>query len=143
VISYYCPTEPAYAETAVSGDNFAMATAPTQLGNADAVFVMDMVTGRIIGAAYSWQSGTFNQVYTRNLAADFGLTGKGKYVMVSGTANLRSQGAIAPATGAVFVGELTTGRVNMYGFFYENAPLQTRNTELQLIDSFPWRQSVN
>jgi hypothetical protein len=142
-ISYYCPSEPAYAETASGGTNFAMATAGTGPGLSDAVFVLDMVTGRLIGAAYSTQTGLFNQTYIRNLAADFGLSVKGEYILVSGLGNLRSTGTLAPALGALYVGEMTSGRVNMYGFTYQNSAQQIPTVELSLVGSFPWKLSTN
>lgn len=142
-IAYYCPTEPALADTAASGDKFSMATCNTLAGNSDAVFVLDMVTGRLLGAAYNTQTGGFTQTYARSLAADFGVTTRGEYVMVSGLGNLRSTGGGPPATGVIYVGEMTSGMVNMYGFLYQQSPALQPTKELVLLASFPWRQSIN
>ncbi len=142
-IAYYCPAEPAYAETAVAGERFAMATCATIALNSEAVFVLDMVTGRLIGAGYATTAGGFVHSWARNLAADFNVTTKGQYVMVSGNANLQQTGAAGaqPGSGVIYVGELTSGMVNMYGFYYPqiNAPIPTQ--ELVRIASFPWRSS--
>ncbi|SFJ47550.1 hypothetical protein [Planctomicrobium piriforme] len=142
-VTYYCPAEPAYAETAVMGERFAMATCNTIALNSEAVFVLDMVTGRLIGAGYSTTAGGFVHSWARNLAADFSVTTKAQYVMVTGFANLQQQGGggAQPASGVIYIGELTSGLVNMYGFYYPqaNAPLPT--AELVRIGTFPWRQS--
>lgn len=142
-ISYYCPQEPAYAETASAGQKFAMCTANTVLPNGEAVFVLDMLTGRLIGAGYNTQAGGFTNMYARNLAADFKVLDNAQYVMVSGTSNLRSTGAgLPPATGVLYVGELNSGLVNMYGYAYGQGN-RTFTNELQLVGSFPWRQAAN
>lgn len=145
-ISYYCPSEPAYAATAVTGEKFGMCTVDTIALNSDAVFVLDMVTGRLIGAGYNTQSGVLTHSYARNLAADFKVGARAQYVMVSGQANIRQAGGGAgaqPASGAIYVGELTSGLVNMYGFYYSQSPTPVPAQELVLIASFPWRQSSN
>ncbi|WP_437223470.1 hypothetical protein SH661x_003230 [Planctomicrobium sp. SH661] len=145
-IAYYCPSEPAYAETAAMGDKFAMCTCNTIALNSEAVFVLDMVTGRLIGAGYSTTAGGIIHSWARNLAADFKTGTKAQYVMVSGQANLQQAGASVgaqPASGVIYVGELTSGLVNMYGFYYPQANVKLPTQELVPIGSFPWRQSIN
>ena len=142
-VTYYWPAEPAYAETAVVGDKFAMCTANTLAGNSEAIFVLDMVTGRLMGAAYNTQTGTFTQSYLRNLAADFNVVENAQYVMISGSANLRSTGGGPPASGVVYVGELTSGMVHMYGFVYAQSPRVTPPREMVMIGRFQWRQAFN
>lgn len=144
-ISYYCPSEPAYAETAAVGDKFAMATVNTIALNSEAVFVLDMVTGRLIGGGYTTMSGIFTHSFSRNLAADFKATKNAQYVMVSGNANLRQNGGggAQPASGVIYVGELQSGLVNMYGFYYPQSSTPLPTQELTLIGTFPWRQSTN
>ncbi len=141
-IAYYCPAEPAYASTAMASEKFSMCTARTLVGNSDAVFVLDNVTGRLLGAAYSTQSGTFNQFYARNLALDFNVVENAQYLMVSGDANLKSGSGGPPASSAIYVGELNSGIVAMYGFPYSQT---SRGAKLELvpITTFPWRQAVN
>lgn len=144
-LSYYCPHEPAYAESAVQGEKFAMCTVDTLTGSSEAVFILDFVTGRLLGAAHNTnpqQSPTvFTQTYARNLAADFGVVDNAQYVMVPGRAIFRATGGPPPATGAIYVGELTSGIVNMYGFNYIQSNRQVPVQTLTLVGSFPWRQS--
>jgi len=142
-IAYYCPAEPAYAETASAGERFAMATCSTIALNSEAVFVLDMVTGRLIGAGYSTQGGRFTHSWARNLAADFNVTTRAQYVMVSGQANLQQTGGggAQPASGVIYIGELTSGLVNMYGFYYPQTSVPLPTAELVPIGSFPWKIS--
>lgn len=145
-ISYYCPSEPAYAETSSAGDKFAMCTCNTIALNSEAVFVLDMVTGRLIGGGYSTTAGGMVHSWARNLALDFKTGTKAQYVMVSGRANLQQAGASSgaqPASGVLYVGELTSGLVNMYGFYYPQSNVALPTQELVPIASFPWRQSIN
>lgn len=138
-IAYYCPSERAMADTVALGDKFAMATVDTAPTFSEAVFILDMVTGRLMGAAYNAQTGTFTQTYARNLAADFRVTERAQYVMVTGRANLQVRGGGPPATGVIYVGELNSGQCAMYGFFYQQSQTAVGLQELTLINSFPWR----
>ncbi len=145
-IAYYCPQEPAYAETAMGTEKFSMCTVKTQgagvTGQSDAVFILDNLTGRLLGAAHNAQTNAFTQTYARSLAADFRVTDNAQYVMVSGQAQLQSSGASRPANGCIYVGELNSGIVNMYGFQYTVGGRKIPTRELALIASFPWRNSV-
>ena len=136
-ISFYWPHEPLKAN-ATSLDKFSLCTAPTLLNQSDAVFVLDSVTGRLVGAAHNTQTGTFTQVWTRSVAADFGVVENAQYVMTSGF--LRTQGAAGgtPAQSGVYVAELTSGKVALYGFVLNNRN-QTAAGVLMPIDSFPFR----
>lgn len=138
-IAFYWPHEPAQAYTAASQEKFAMCTVPTQSNFADAVFVLDSVTGRLVGTAYSSQSNEFNQTFVRNVAADFGVVEKAQYLMVSGFVNLRGSSNGPPANGAIYVGELTSGKVGMYGFVFINRGGPVPVQELTPIASFSFR----
>lgn len=139
VIAYYCPTEPAYADTAVISDKFAMCTVDTAPTFSEAVFILDMVTGRLMGAAYNTTTGTFTQTFIRDLAADFQVTERAQYVMVTGRGNLAIRGGGPPAIGVIYIGELNSGLCNMYGFFYTQTQQQAPLQQLTLVGQFPWR----
>lgn len=142
-LSYYWPHEPARAMSASENDKFAMCTVESTPGNSEGIFVLDAVTGRLIGGVYAGQVGAFTQTYARNLAADFKITEEGQYVMVPGGVLLRAAGGAggSPANGAIYVGELTSGLVNMYGFMHAQNNRAMPLQELQLIASFPFRQA--
>lgn len=142
VIAYYCPQEPAYADSAASGEKFSMCTVETLAGQSEAIFILDHLTGRLLGAAHSQQTGTFTQTYARNLAADFKVIDNAQYVMVPGRVQVRSGGSAPPANGCIYVGELNSGLVNMYGFNYIAGGRQVPVRELIPIANFPWRGSV-
>lgn len=141
-IAYYCPQEPAYADTASANEKFSMCTVNTLVGQSEAVFVLDHLTGRLIGAAHNTQTGTFTQSYARNLAADFKVVDNAQYVMVPGRVQVNGGGINPPASGAIYVGELNSGLVNMYGFTYNSGGRAQPMKELIPIANFPWRNSV-
>lgn len=136
-IAFYWPHEPLKAD-ASSLDKFSLCTAPTNVNQSDAVFVLDSVTGRLVGAAHNTQSNSFTQVWTRSVAADFGVVENAQYLMVSGF--LRTQGSAAgtPAQSGIYVAELTSGKVGLYGFLLNNRN-QASAGELVAIASFPFR----
>ena len=138
--AFYWPHEPLQASTAAAQEKFAMCTVPTQVNVNDAVFVLDSVTGRLVGAAYNSNTGDFNQSFARNVAADFGVVEKAQYVMVSGFANLRSSPNGNPANGVIYVGELTSGKVGMYGFVFINRNGPIPGQELAPLASFSFRE---
>jgi len=136
-ISSYWPHEPLKAD-ATSLDKFSLCTAPSQVNQSDAVFVLDSVTGRLVGAAHNMQTGNFSQVWTRSVAADFGVVENAQYLMASGF--LRTQGAAngIPGQSGIYVAELTSGKVGLYGFLMNNRN-QAAIGELIPIANFPFR----
>ncbi len=143
-LSYFWPHEPALAvATDRDGDRFAITTAGTKAGNAEAVFVLDFLTGRLTGAAINSRSGKFTYAYYRNLAADFNVdpTAKPHYVIVSGTVSLPNQGRAQIANSAVYIGEMSSGMVICYAFPFilNNAPVPPQ--QLMPIDRFQFRQA--
>ncbi len=138
VISSYWPHEPLQAN-ATSLEKFSLCTAPTIVNQSDAVFVLDSVTGRLVGAAHNPQTGKFDQVWARSVATDFGTTENAQYLMTSGF--LRTQGASngIPGISGIYVAELTSGQVGLYGFLMSNRN-QPTSSELIPIDSFSFRK---
>lgn len=137
VVSFYWPREQALAETVDRSDKIAMVTVNTQVGETDAVFLLDFVTGRLIGKAFNTQSG-FNQTYFANLASDFQVGADAEYTIVSGRASLPA-GAAPLASGCIYVAELNSGKVIMYGFPYANGLGMHPPRELVRVDGFKFR----
>ncbi|MCA9050460.1 MAG: hypothetical protein KDA89_17105, partial [Planctomycetaceae bacterium] len=112
--------KPALANTASGNDKFSMCTVPVAaVGETDAVFILDHLTGVLRGAYLNSQAGGFSHTYLRNVAADFQLnpsTPEPKYCIVSGNANVTGGRGNQPANGLVYVAELTSGTVVAYGF---------------------------
>ncbi len=141
VLAFYWPHEEAQAATVDRSSKIAMVTCYTQTGSSDAVFVLDFVTGRLVGAAYNTQSGGFNQTYGRNLAADFGVDENAEYAIVPGRVSLPQRGGSAPpAEGGLYVAELNSGMVIMYGYPFITSPRPQQTQQLVKIDAFPFRQ---
>ena len=143
-LSYFWPHEPAYAvATDRDGDRFAITTVPTRSGNAEGVFVLVFLTGRLQGAVLNSRTGKFTYAYFRNLAADFGVdpTAKPHYVIVSGTVSLPAQGRAQFAEGGLYVGEMSSGKVICYAFsfVFNNAPAAPQ--QLIPVDQFQFRQA--
>ena len=150
VVGMFCFPRPNLKAMAASqSPKFAMCTTPAQLGNPEAVFVVDFVTGRLIGGAFNTQSGGFTQSYSRDLAADFNVAEDAQYVMVPGEMQTLGAGVArggaaggSPATGGIYIGELTSGLVILYGFRYTNSNRQVPDQSLVKLAQFPWRQAL-
>jgi hypothetical protein len=115
LLSVYWPQEPAYGAYAASGgQEFCMCACTTGLGTADAVFVLDQTTGRLVGGIYS--NGGFGAAYIHNVARDFNVADGAVYNMVPASVAARLPGAAATAEASIFVGEQKSGIVIMYSF---------------------------
>ena len=118
----------------------AISSTAVSAGNSDAVFLLDFVTGRLMGAAYNTQIGKFNQRYLRNIAGDFSVSENAQYTVVPGHVSIPQTGAgPTPAGGGLFVAELTTGKVIMYGFPYNETPNRQGVMSLVPVDGFEFR----
>lgn len=142
-ISYFWPHEPVQAVGSDSNPKFAMTTVPVSIVNdIEGIFVLDFLTGRLTGGVLNTQNGRFFNAYQRNVAGDFQVDTEAKYVMVAGQANLPNQGQVPRASGVLYIGELTSGRVICYSFPFAqgNRPSQA---PLQPVDGFQFRERAN
>jgi hypothetical protein len=137
-ISFYWPHEPLKADS-TSLDKFSLCTTSSLPGQSDAVFVLDSVTGRLVGGVHNVQTGTFSQAWARSVATDFGVLENAQYLMASGF--LRTQGTSGgtPAQSGIYVAELTSGKVWLYGFLLNNRN-QVSASELVPIANFSFRE---
>lgn len=146
-IAYLCPHEPAYATTADRDSQFMMVTCP--VGNAaagitdpmDGVFILDFLTGQLKGAVLNRQKQVFAAYYMRDLAKDFGVAGDEDphYAIVTGYSQMNAQGGPPFASGVLFIGELTSGKVIAYAFPWAE-PGFGQVMPLTPLDAFPWKQ---
>jgi len=146
-IAYLCPHEPAYAATADRDSQFMMVTCP--VGNMaggitdplDGVFILDFLTGQLKGAVLNRNKQAFAAFYVRDLAKDFGVAGDEDphYCIVSGYSQMNAQQGPAYASGVLFVGELTSGKVAAYAFPWLE-PGFGQVMQLVPLDVFPWKQ---
>ena len=119
-LAYFWPHELAQAVATDRADRFAICTVDVGTGNPDAVFVLDFLTGRLLGAMLSQQTGLFTNFWSRNIASDFQIQGesasKAKYVIIPGNAGLNSFSGATTAQGVIYIGELTSGKIAAYRF---------------------------
>jgi hypothetical protein len=144
-LASFWPAEELQAHATDRSDRFAITTVNVGLGFPDAVFVLDFLTGRLTGALLNSQSGLFTNFYFRNVAQDFIVdpNAKAKYAMIPGVGvfNVPAGGGQS-ATGVLYIGELTSGKVVAYRFAYRNSaePINDVFTPIP-IASYPFREA--
>ena len=144
--AYFWPQSEMKAAVANGNDKFTMVTVPLEeVGQIEAVFVLNHLTGVLTGSSINVQTGKFGYSYLHNVAADFQTAAKTpepKYAIVSGPANLRSSGGVQPAVGIIYIGELSSGGVIAYGFPRPNARNAGTVMALVKLDYFKFSESV-
>ncbi len=146
-IALYWPAEPAYAIAVDRAERFAMCAVPTQTGTSEALFVLDFVTGRLVGAAFNSQAGGFTEVYIREIAGDFKVQAgtDAEYIIVPALTEFRAVAGAgtrgSPATGGIYIGELNSGKVILYGYTYRSAPRIGPPEPVHLVAEFPFREA--
>ncbi len=95
---------------------FAMCTGPVD-EDMEAVYFLDFLTGDLRAAVVNKNSRTFMAFFQRNVLVDLGVDpGKNpRFMIVTGTANLRRGGGPQPGRSIVYVAEVTSGKVAAYG----------------------------
>jgi hypothetical protein len=116
LVVYFQPPQPAQGSVAHGNDKFTMVTVPMlENDRLEAVFVLNHLTGRLVGGLINEQLGSFGYGFEHNVAADFKTASKDpKYAVVSGGANLRGSGGVTPAVGVLYIAELSSGAVIAY-----------------------------
>lgn len=127
-LAYFWPHEEAFAVATDRTDKFAIcvvSTAPTQ---PDAIFVLDFLSGTLQGALLNSTTGTFTNYWYSNVVEDFELKAKGdksRFTIIPGQGFLNSNAAQGGAggtvaSGVIYVGEVTSGKIGCYRFQYRN-----------------------
>lgn len=156
-LAWFWPHEPALAIATDRDSKFVMVTVPVTAGVTggvagvpgpgsmplEAVFVLDLLTGRLQGAVINNRSGKFQHAYYRNVAADFQVDPQAEphYAIVGGTAQLTAGRGVTPASGVIYVGELSSGKVVCYSFPYGESNRPVPPIEMTPIDVFQFRES--
>lgn len=139
------PQRTAQAPVANGNDKFSMVTVPIlETFNQEAVFVLNNLTGVLVGSVINEQTGKFSHRYLHNVAADFntGNTPEPKYAIVTGPVNLRGSGGVQPAYGVIYVAELSSGAVIAYAFNRPTNRNAGATMELAKLDFFQFADSV-
>lgn len=139
------PHEPLSAETTDRNEKFGLITVPVTV-DAEAVFVIDYLTGRMTGAMLqrTRQGTNFVNFYYRNLAEDFkvGASGQPYYAVATGFAEIPNSGGSQWGRSALYVAELTSGKVGAYAIPYRIAQTPQAPVPLIPINSFPFREAI-
>jgi len=132
------PQIPVHATATHGQENFAICTGNVE-DDLEAVYMLDYVTGDIKACVLSINTRTFQTFYSYNVSKDFGSIKNPKYLIVTGSADLR-RGVGVPIAGAViYVAEMTSGQLACYGLPWVpgrsgmNAPIQGTFLPLHLI----------
>ncbi|MCA9068933.1 MAG: hypothetical protein KDA84_08425, partial [Planctomycetaceae bacterium] len=150
-ISWFWPQEPMHAGTSDRDEKFAMLTVPVKdvqfagvRDHLEAVFVLDFLTGQLKGAVLG-KTGKFTHFYFRNVAADFQVNPAATphYAFVQGTAQLPSTRQNTMATGVIYVGELSSGKIGAYGFTYNDTNRPVGPIALAPMHTFAFREAGN
>jgi hypothetical protein len=111
------PQSPVHAVATDRYDNFAICTGEVEEG-LEALFVLDFLTGEIKAGVLSPQNGRFTAQYTHNIIKDLGVEANQnpKYLMCTGKVAIQARGAgmNRGSSSALYVAELTTGRIAAY-----------------------------
>lgn len=109
------PATPLHAVATDRHENFAIATGPVD-GDIEALYYLDSVTGDLMAAVLSAQTGRFMSFYKYNILADLEVEASKnpQFLMVTGVANLRRGRGPQQSTGVVYIAELTSGKVAAY-----------------------------
>ena len=109
------PSVPLHAAATHGVDKFAIATGSVD-DEVEALYFLDYLTGDMRAAVINPKTGRFNSFFTRNIAADFGGSGRNTgYLMVTGSANMpRGTAQFQFARSIVYVANASTGQVAAY-----------------------------
>jgi hypothetical protein len=118
-----CPTSPLHATATDRQDTFAMATGIVE-GGVEAIYTLDFLTGDLRGAVPAFNAPrSFSALYAHNVMQDLGVeVGKNpKFMIVTGTAPLRSAGQIQFGGAVIYVVEIGSGKLAMYAVAFSPA----------------------
>jgi hypothetical protein len=112
----WLPHSPAHAVATDRLGDFAIATGPLD-SDLEAIYFLDCLTGDLRAAVlnpYTWK---FYSQFQTNVIEDLGVdeSKNPRYLLVTGNAILkRNAGPITPGASAVYVAELTSGKIAAY-----------------------------
>jgi hypothetical protein len=144
MVVYLLPPDKAQAPVVHGNDKFTMITVPAiELGETEAVFVLNHLTGVLSGAFMNVQSQKFTHRFLHNVAADFNTSSpEPKYAIVSSYAALRPSGGVQAAVGVIHIAELSTGVVISYGYPRPTNKNMGTTVPLAKLDFFQFADAV-
>jgi hypothetical protein len=115
VVGAMAPNAPLHASATHGEESFALATGEVDVG-LEGIFFLDMVTGELTGYVINPNTRKFTTAYKHNILKDMGELNKPRFLMVTGTADLR-QGPQPVRIGrsVIYVAEMNSGKFLAYG----------------------------
>lgn len=122
-------------------ETFAMATGTVDSG-VEAIFTLDFLSGDLNGAVLNPGTRTFTATYHRNIAGDLQVEAgrQPKYALVTGQSYLRTGSNFRLAPCAIYIAELTSGKMAVYTFAFN--PTQITRSEMSPPGEFVLLQVV-
>jgi hypothetical protein len=139
------PDSPLHAVATDRQDNFAMATGMIE-GGIEAVFTLDFLTGELRAAVLNPNTRSFTSFYEYNVTNDLKVE-QGKqprYLLVTGQAALRLNSQMQMGGSVVYVAELSSGMMGVYGVPYSPASIirpVVNQQNLVLLQAVPFRSA--
>ena len=89
----------------------------------EAVYFLDFMTGDLNAVVMGKQSGHFTAYFKANVAADLGIDASKnpRYMMITGVVDLRRASRLQYSQAAVYVAEVTSGKVAAYAIPWSSA----------------------
>ena len=147
VVSGALPHSPAQASASSQLDNLVISTGTVD-GDGEGVFILDALSGDVMGWVLNPNTGTFTAGFKYNIVKDLGIdpTKSPKYVMVTGTQQFRrGAGGAQPGGCVLYVAELTSGKMIALGFPWNRAlrnGSQTYFGAFQKLEVVPYRDLI-
>lgn len=116
VLGSLWPQTPLHTTATDRADTYAIATGYLDQ-DVEAVYFLDFLTGDLTAAVLGRRPGVFGAVYRYNVLQDLQVdpTKNPKFLMVTGLADIpRTGGRVEASRAAVYVAEITTGKVAAY-----------------------------
>ncbi|MDG2391044.1 MAG: hypothetical protein P8M30_17185 [Planctomycetaceae bacterium] len=143
-VSQIWPHNTMQAATSDRSETFAMVTSSTgsDLGALESVFVLDFLTGRLVGSTMNPKTGRFHRFYIRDIGADFRVqpNTKPQYTIATGIMPFSHAGKTEAANGIIYISELTSGKVAAYGYPFSASDKILPAMPIALLDVFAFRE---
>ena len=123
ILTGFWPDAPLHAVATDRCQTFAMATGPVD-EEVEAVYFLDFLTGNLNAVVLGRQGNGFTAFFQYNVLNDLGVdpAKNPRFMMVTGMANQRgSRARWRPSLAAVYVAEVTTGKVAAYAIPWDKA----------------------
>ncbi|HUY32391.1 MAG TPA: hypothetical protein VMV69_06390 [Pirellulales bacterium] len=138
------PHSPAHAVATDRMGDFAIATGPLD-SDIEAIYFLDCLTGDLRAAVLNLYTWKFGAIFETNVIFDLGVdpAKNPRYLLVTGNAQLKKNlGPITPADSAVYVAELTSGKIAAYIVPWSQAMSNSRlppSGRLMMVDTMKFR----